>query len=259
MQAFVPPVFAAAAAVPIGWPQPVGSTSHSLRHTAQDAGIDTGGSGPLRMTLSVEMRELLQLEPDADDTQAGSSTAPERPVFAPSVRTARALASADVHGPRDAPVDLGQRAAGLQFLREFERNFPRRLSMGYSPWGFRYESLVAGNPNFRNADDMARTVPCASSLHPSPNGYYAVYPQGLGLDAGVRSVRIDGRVATVAHGENQHLVRWRSDGDTQWTSTAVYTDDVIEAEKVRMWQRIRASAAVLMKQVRQQQKWMRWR
>ena len=197
----------------------------------------------LSMLLSDDTRHLLGLQrafhnPDPAGPGAGFSPPPDADAMPPS--TGATPGTQAVSQARR----IGNRRQALAALRQFEAQRETRLPQ-LGAGGRRSATLSAGVVQFQDLTDLLTTFPCALTLPGQPSGDAdaVTYPRGEGPLSTPRKALLGDREVVVARElSNARRVRYSLD-QRQWTPAAVYTDTVVESEKLAMWTRIFTEAS----------------
>ena len=199
----------------------------------------------LAMLLSDSTRHLLGIQRATDFSGYGAGTEPPPPDEKTVEHSTGASAATQAVSLASR---IGNRRQALAALRDFEAQREARLPQ-LSAGGRRGVTLSAGIVQFQDLTDLLTTFPCAVSLPGLPlagSGAFAEsvsYPHGEGFLAVPRKALLRDREVVVAHDlSNARRVRYTHDL-RQWMPAEVYTDSVVEAEKLAMWTRIFTEAS----------------
>ena len=176
-------------------------------------------------------------------TAAAATTTPGAPATTqatPVASTTAAIQTKAAMAAAPAPVvDLVRREKSLKMLEKFQENYFRALPQIYNRKLHGLWEFMQGQIQFLEASHMAATFPVATkiTLSGSSPHYVGTYPtEGLG-ELLLREGFIRGIPAVVARDDDSPTVKICTNGYT-WQKTTIYTDDVVEAEKMRMWKTI---------------------
>lgn len=156
-------------------------------------------------------------------------------------------------------VNLARREKALAQVRHFRADIERMLPFFGEEFPKGFWSLAEGRAELAELSWAIDAVPCVTSLHPVRNGFGAVYPSPGDDSQRMHHVTIERRGEVfLSRTEDGHHVRYSLDRGRTWTDTAVYTDDVVEAEKTQLWASVIRSNRVAKERHLQAGKWMRW-
>ena len=194
----------------------------------------------LAILINEDTRHLLGIQRASDFSGfgAGGTPLPDKDAAAPHTGASAATQAVSL------AIRIGNRRQALAALEVFEAQRDVRLPQ-LSAGGRRGATLSAGIVQFQDLADLLTTFPCAVALagrsldHPDA----VVYPQGEGFLAVPRKALLRDREVVVAHDlSNARRVRYTHDL-RHWMPAGVYTDTVVEAEKLAMWTRIFTEAS----------------
>ncbi|MCZ2497870.1 hypothetical protein GN316_13985 [Xylophilus sp. Kf1] len=139
------------------------------------------------------------------------------------------------------PTNLALRAGALQALQDFQTNYhwlmPQVAQRQLAPlW-----RLMRGEVHFASARQMALTMPCVAQPDGALPPLRSAEPLGELPRMRPRQAHIKTQPAVVAPGTEPHTVRYSTDGKT-WHDIPGYTDEVVEAAKLRMWRNVMTAA-----------------
>lgn len=156
-------------------------------------------------------------------------------------------------------VNLALREKAMAQIRYFRANIDRMLPFFGEPFPNGLFRLSEGRAELAELSWALDAVPCVTSLHPVRNGFGAVYPSPGDDSHRMHHVTIERRGEVfLSRTEDRHHVRYSLDRGRTWTDTAVYTDDVVEAEKTQLWASIiRANKEAKNRHI-QASKWLPW-
>ena len=206
-------------------------------------------------SISIRDADMALMARRVTTTTTASTTpgAPATTQATPVAGTTAAIQPKAVMVAAPAPVvDLVRREKSLKMLEKFQENYFRALPQIHNRRLHGLWEFMQGDIQFLEASHMAATFPVATTINlggAAPH-YVGTYPtDGLG-DLLLRRGFIRGIPAVVAREEDGPTVKICTNGYT-WQKTPIYTDAVVEAEKMKMWKTILTAGGAVYKLVLQ--------
>jgi hypothetical protein len=200
-------------------------------------------SGPLAMLLSEDTRQVLGMQPLPEFSAPRRDTPDPAPEAVANPTGVPAAA-----GTVSSTGRIGNRRQALAALNAFEAQREARLPQ-LGAGGRQSAALAMGVVQFRDLNDLLTTFPCTAAVPGEPiaeaagqteaGGFLALTQAGVdGFLSVPRKACIGPQEVVVTRDPSNHR-RIRYSIDLQgWQPAAVYTDDVVETEKLAMWTRI---------------------
>jgi hypothetical protein len=219
------------------------------------------GEPGLELDISEELRQLLDLplnpRPDTVFSQVPAELSDDRRGAhgLPAEQAPSQLPPAGRAGPAGTPVarreasgrlQIYNRAQAMKVLQDFESECSLRLpQLGPGRPVADRVILSMGMVQFNTLAELIATFPCAIDVAGA-----VVYPQGHGAFAAPRKALLgaeaEDEIVVARRPSNHRRIRYTTDL-RHWHPANIYTDNVVEDEKLAMWTRIftQAGNAVL--------------